>query len=164
MVPKTLIFTGNEGINHPSWNLVIGENEATFLPEFTDFFSVIGEYFADYGGLIIFKAIKLGEIMGEMSFIDSAPPSATVQAVEASVVLAIPRKRLSAKLADDIGFAARFYRALSVLLANRLRTIVASAPNGATPDLDRGSATEEMDDVEMASARFDWIQQRLRSA
>jgi CRP/FNR family transcriptional regulator, cyclic AMP receptor protein len=59
--------------------------------------------------------------MGEMSFVDQAPPSATVQAMEPSFVLDIPRRRLNAKLAEDAGFAARFYRALSMFLAARLR-------------------------------------------
>ena len=105
-----------------------------------------------------------GEVVGEMSFVDSAPPSATVQAIEDSFVLAIPRRRLNAKLADDIGFAGRFFRALSVLLADRLRAAIASAAGGVPPDVDGELPVEAMDDVGVASARFDWIQQRLRSA
>jgi CRP-like cAMP-binding protein len=82
-----------------------------------------------------------GEVVGEMSFVDQAPPSATVQALEPSLVLEIPWRRLNAKLAEDPGFTARFCRALSMFLAARLRAL---------------------DKIAMAGARFDWIQRRLR--
>src|SRR5206468_2225629 len=38
-----------------------------------------------------------GEVVGEMSFIDALPPSATVTALEDAVVLAVPRQELAAK-------------------------------------------------------------------
>lgn len=63
-----------------------------------------------------------GEIVGEMSFIDAAPPSATVRASAESVVLQVPRADLSARLKSDDAFAARFYRAMAMLLSDRLRT------------------------------------------
>jgi len=65
-----------------------------------------------------------GEVVGEMSFIDSFPPSATVQTLEDSLVLAIPRAELAEKLNHDEGFASRFYRALAILLSQRLRGTV----------------------------------------
>ncbi|HTA41468.1 MAG TPA: cyclic nucleotide-binding domain-containing protein [Bryobacteraceae bacterium] len=106
-----------------------------------------------------------GEVMGEMSFVDSALPSATVKATERSFVLAIPRRRLNAKLAEDNGFAARFYRALSMFLADRLRNTVASFGNGAAQNRDEGELQgDSMDAIAMAGVRFDWIQQRLRAA
>ena len=57
-----------------------------------------------------------GEILGELSFLDSRPPAATVTAFEEATVLGIPRTRLTEKLREDTGFAARFYRALGVFL------------------------------------------------
>jgi bacteriocin-type transport-associated protein len=68
--------------------------------------------------------LATGEVVGEMSFIDASPPSATVQTLEESVVLAIPRAKLSEKLNQDVAFAARFYRALAILLSQRLRGTV----------------------------------------
>jgi len=50
-----------------------------------------------------------GEIVGEMSFIDSRPPSATERAIERSSVLVLARASLQAKLDTDSPFAARFY-------------------------------------------------------
>jgi CRP-like cAMP-binding protein len=113
---------------------------------------------AGLGGKQIAR-LMTGEVMGEMSFVDSAPPSATVQALETSTVLAIPRRRLNARLAEDSGFAARFYRALAMFLADRLRT---TTIGGAVSDHDDELAVEAMDNIGMAGARFDWIQKRLR--
>lgn len=62
-----------------------------------------------------------GEVVGEMSFLDSNPPSATVVADEDSIVLRLPRTELQAKLAQDSGMAARFYRAMALFLSDRLR-------------------------------------------
>ena len=65
--------------------------------------------------------LNAGEIVGEMSFLDARPPSATVRAFEESTVYAIARPVLAARLAADTGFAARFYRALAIFLATTVR-------------------------------------------
>lgn len=65
--------------------------------------------------------LSTGEIVGEMSFIDARPPSATVRAVTDSTVFAVPKYLLNAKLASDLGFAARFYRALAIYLSTTVR-------------------------------------------
>lgn len=67
--------------------------------------------------------LRAGEIVGEMSFVDSRPPSASVVALEDSLVLSIPSSELTTRL-NDPNFAARFYRSLAVFLANRLRNTV----------------------------------------
>jgi CRP/FNR family transcriptional regulator, cyclic AMP receptor protein len=63
----------------------------------------------------------VGEIVGEMSLVDSAPPSATVTAHGDGLALFINKRQLLQKLEHDDGFGARFYRALAVFLADRLR-------------------------------------------
>ncbi|QIZ72903.1 cyclic nucleotide-binding domain-containing protein [Oxynema aestuarii] len=68
--------------------------------------------------------IGIGEILGEMSFLDTRPPSATVTVLEDAIVLSIPRLALEQKLERDTAFAARFYRAIAVFLSNRLRLTV----------------------------------------
>lgn len=65
--------------------------------------------------------LNAGEIVGEMSFVDSRPPSATVRGLDDSTVFAVSKAALSAKLAADLGFAARFYRALAMYLATTVR-------------------------------------------
>lgn len=44
-----------------------------------------------------------GQVVGEMSFVDARPPSATVHAAQESRVFTIPRHKLVAKLSLDIG-------------------------------------------------------------
>lgn len=68
--------------------------------------------------------LATGEVVGEMSFIDDRLPSATVQTLEDSTVLMIPRAKLTEKLTQDVEFAARFYRSLALLLSHRLRVTV----------------------------------------
>ncbi len=109
-----------------------------------------------------------GEVVGELSFLDSRPPVATVSVASAeATVLGIPRDALSAKLEDDPPFAARFYRALGTFLAARLRSTVlelgdaratGAAPAEAGDELD----PELLDQLELAGARFDWLLGRLR--
>lgn len=65
-----------------------------------------------------------GDIVGEMSFVDSSPPSATVKAEENSLLLSIRRETLLRKIAEDTGFASRFYHAIAIFLADRLRSTV----------------------------------------
>ena len=54
-----------------------------------------------------------GELLGEMSFLDGAPASANVVAVEPVLVLTLPRSALRARLDRDPAFGARWYKALA---------------------------------------------------
>ncbi len=63
-----------------------------------------------------------GEVIGEISFIDSRLPSATVAAVVPSLLLAIPKDLLTKKIDTDPGFGLRFYKAMAYFLSDRLRT------------------------------------------
>jgi CRP/FNR family cyclic AMP-dependent transcriptional regulator len=112
--------------------------------------------------------LQSGEILGELSFLDSRPPSASVTAVEPSTVLSIPRARLTEKLEQDDGFAARFYRALGVFLASRLRKSQQRLGYDSDQILDDDVAHEDeldpelLENVALAGARFDWMLKRLR--
>jgi CRP/FNR family transcriptional regulator, cyclic AMP receptor protein len=66
-----------------------------------------------------------GDIVGEISFLDARPPMATVRAATDSLVFSIPQAQLQQKLQSDSGFAARFYRAIALFMADRLRQTVA---------------------------------------
>ncbi len=110
-----------------------------------------------------------GEVLGEMSYVDSRPPSATVVAVEDSMVLAISRDKLSAKLKEDMGFAAHFYRALSIFLADRLRATTSQFGYGKVDESAQEDALgedemdlDELDSASMGGARFDQIIKRLK--
>jgi CRP/FNR family transcriptional regulator, cyclic AMP receptor protein len=65
--------------------------------------------------------LGVGEVVGEISLVDSAPPSATITASGSGLALLLDKKKLMQKLEEDEGFGSRFYRALAVVLADRLR-------------------------------------------
>ena len=111
--------------------------------------------------------LKCGEVVGEVSLLDSRPPTATVTATVYSVLLAIPRVELLGKLKQDAEFAARFYRSLAVFLAHRLRGAGQRLAYGKSQPLDEGLEYEDelspdlLDSVHIAAARFDRALQRL---
>lgn len=111
------------------------------------------------------NALLPGEFIGELSFLDSRPPSATVVAAAHSVVAAIPRHKLATKLRDDTAFAARFYRALGVFLADRLRRLTLlgkQAGDSGSHPADETSGDELdpqlLESISLAGKRFEWFQ------
>jgi CRP/FNR family transcriptional regulator, cyclic AMP receptor protein len=113
--------------------------------------------------------LKAGEILGEMSFVDSRPPSASVTALENSCVLNIPRNRLGELIEQDVHFACRFYKAIAVFLSDRLRTTVGLLGYSQTRGLEQERAyvdeidADTLDHLELAGARFDLLQKKLRA-
>jgi CRP-like cAMP-binding protein len=104
--------------------------------------------------------LGVGEIVGEIAFVDSAPPSATVTAIGQSTVLALPKSALEQHMEADSGFAARFYRALAIFLADRLRATTRRLGYGNGGDLDSEAVLEDelddgiLDTVSQAGERF----------
>ena len=99
-----------------------------------------------------------GEIVGEMSFLESRPPSVSVIAGENVSVYAISRELMNSRLAANLEFKANFYYALALFLSNRLRKT--------TSQLGYGNPQEEdvidesvLDGVSQAGARFGQILQ-----
>jgi CRP/FNR family transcriptional regulator, cyclic AMP receptor protein len=76
----------------------------------------------------------VGEVVGEMSLVDSEPPSATITASGNGLALFLDKTRLMQKLGSDEGFGSRFYQALAVFLADRLRDARRSSGNPAVAD------------------------------
>jgi CRP/FNR family cyclic AMP-dependent transcriptional regulator len=93
-----------------------------FNAEVDTVYFVLGGSFAvlSAGGDVIVQ-LGMGEIIGEMSLVDPARTTASVYAHEDSVALAVPHEVLRRKLNGDCYFAGRFYRALSIFLADRVR-------------------------------------------
>lgn len=113
--------------------------------------------------------LSAGEVVGEMSLLDSRPPTATVTATTQAIVFAVPRKTLRAKLERDTEFSARFHRALCVFLANRLgRTnMLVGAHGRRQPEAEEAEdemGNDLLDSVAIAGARFDWFRKRLLGA
>jgi len=109
-----------------------------------------------------------GEVVGEMSFVDARRPSATVKAIEHSVVWSIPRSQLAAKLAQDLSFSSHFYQSLAVFLSDRLRSTVNRLSSGKDPHLSNSSLTESdvnpalSGNLDLAKARLDWMLSRMK--
>ena len=107
-----------------------------------------------------------GEVLGEISMLDSRPPLATVTAEEDSRVLKLPRPSLNEKLKKDAGFASRFYRTLAVFLAQRMRDRTAIA-QGQKSQLDESVESKDqidpelLEEVALAGKRFQWILERM---
>jgi CRP/FNR family cyclic AMP-dependent transcriptional regulator len=98
--------------------------------------------------------LNAGEIVGEMSFVDARPPSATVKAVEDSTVFALSKAVLNVKLAADPGFAARFYRALAIYLSTTVRERHRDLGTGMAVD---GEEEEEDDADELDANVLDGV-------
>src|SRR6478736_5216803 len=85
-------------------------------------------FFVLSGGLEVVRAdgarvasIGEGEVVGEMSFVGDDVPSVSVKAAEHSEVFITPRSLVLERLEREPAIGMRFYRALAVCLANRLR-------------------------------------------
>jgi CRP/FNR family transcriptional regulator, cyclic AMP receptor protein len=125
-------------------------------------FAVTGKQFGS-------EEIRLGsgEVVGEISLLDSRPTTARVTAATHCVALAVPRDELVAKLGRNDGFSARFYHALAVFLAHRLRNTYKLLGYGAEQELDEDVdyedelSAEVLDTVHMAGSRFDRALRRL---
>lgn len=63
-----------------------------------------------------------GEIVGWESLLDSLT-TITVHTTSPTLVLSVSKSQLTTQLKQDLGFAARFYRAIAILLSNRLHNI-----------------------------------------
>jgi CRP-like cAMP-binding protein len=110
--------------------------------------------------------MSVGEIVGEVSLVDSAPASATVTATGEGLVLFLDKETLMAKLAADNGFGSRFYRALAVFLADRLRDARHTSGNRAVAAADVGDDELDagiLDRMSNAGDRFSQMLRTLRS-
>lgn len=118
-------------------------------------------------GSVNIARLSAGEIVGEISFVDSRPPSASVTTTVDSRVVSIPKATLHAKLESDKGFASRFFLALATFLADRLRVADARL-GGGEKDLDDESQndldelnSDMLENIALASTRFDMLVKRL---
>ncbi len=93
---------------------------AQFEPVDTMYIVLDGEFNVLFNN-VVFAELGSGEIIGEMSFVDSSPPIASVIAKMDSHVVSIKKDAIHMKIKEDTGFASRFYYAISLFLVDRLR-------------------------------------------
>lgn len=111
--------------------------------------------------------VSSGDILGEMSLVDSSLTSASVVVEQDSTVLAVSKLQLTAKLKEDVGFAARFYRALALFLADRMRNTISRMGYGKDEPADSAQSedgeldADVLDNVHLAGARFDRMLKKL---
>jgi len=106
-----------------------------------------------------------GELLGEISMIDSRPPTASAVAEIETTVLTIDLAQLKKKLKEDMGFGCRFYHAVATFLADRLRSSVTRMGYGtartlAGPELEDELDPDILDKVHLAGAKFDELLKR----
>jgi bacteriocin-type transport-associated protein len=65
-----------------------------------------------------------GEVLGKIPAVELTATVMTIRATQQSTVLAVAHEALRAKITEDIGFAARFYRAIAMLLLERFSRLV----------------------------------------
>jgi bacteriocin-type transport-associated protein len=113
-----------------------------------------------------------GEIVGEMSFVETGVASASIRCAENSLLLALPQDLLWEKLKQDRGFATRFYQAISIALVDRLREGLVQRGLGQrsyNKDEVLADDVEYEDEIELdvleqtllAGTRFKWMMNRL---
>ena len=109
--------------------------------------------------------LESGEIIGELSLVDPAPTTVSVETVAETTLLRLSDALVREKLATDLGFSSRFYRALCVFMADRLRHTTRRMGYGPeTPDEDDDPDQlndDLLDNVHLAGARFDRMLRRL---
>jgi CRP/FNR family transcriptional regulator, cyclic AMP receptor protein len=108
--------------------------------------------------------LESGEIVGEMSLVDPAPTTVSVEVAVDATLLRLSNEVVRKKLATDMGFASRFYFALCVFLADRMRNTTLRLGYGdVAPDPNARDELNEnlLDTVHMAGARFDRMLKRL---
>jgi len=107
-----------------------------------------------------------GEIVGELSLVDSRPASASVTARLTTAVVRIAKSRVLDKIADDHEFGLHFYKAISIFLADRMRSTIERMGYGTSQgerQLAEGTAmegeidAEVLDNLHLAGARFERI-------
>lgn len=114
--------------------------------------------------------LSKGSMAGTIAFIDFRPNLFTIRAVNDAMALCIPRPQLTIKLLQDLGFAARFHRVVSLQLLALLDTSIAHLGLNASSDtgetIDEGVLGDEINleglhQVSQGSARFTWMLQQL---
>jgi CRP-like cAMP-binding protein len=113
--------------------------------------------------------LGVGEIVGEMSYVDDAPPSASVVAEGSCTVLELVYEDITRRMEHDPAFGMRIYRALSFFLADRLRGTVRRFGYGDGVGLDEDGVLEDelderlLDNMSRAGERFDRLLKTLAS-
>jgi CRP/FNR family cyclic AMP-dependent transcriptional regulator len=126
-----------------------------------------GELIVTVRGADEVARLGVGEVVGEMSYVDPAPPSATVSTSARTLALFIDKQVLTRKLESDVAFGFRFYKALAVFLADRLRGASRRLSYGESQSLEGEAVMADeldltlLDTVSLAGERFNRLLRQL---
>ena len=87
------------------------------------FYIVMAGVLAVFHGEKEIARLGVGEILGEMSFVD-ARCAAAQGSIVLTLILSIPQHQLAVQLLENPGFGSRFYRSIAMFLSSRLRSLV----------------------------------------
>src|SRR5690242_5817749 len=128
-------------------------------------FVLDGKVSVEVEGVGHVASLGSGEMLGEMSLVDEAPPSATVVVTEQAHVLHIDRDVLRARLEAEPHFAARLYRAIAVFLSVRMRSTVQQLGYGKAAVISEDEIDMSLlDTVTLAGSRFERMIKTLLTA
>ena len=120
----------------------------------------------------VFADMSRGGLPGIISVLDFQPLPVTIRAVKESLVFAVPRQRLAAKLQQDMGFASRFYRIIAIQISDLLQTVMEhlgcdrpsySQVKGMDEavEYDDELDLDSLHQVSHGAAKFNWMLKRL---
>lgn len=111
----------------------------------------------------IIASLGSGELVGEMSFLESRTPSVSVVATKPTELFKISREAIEGRLASNLEFKASFHYSLALFLSNRLRKTTDQLGYG-KPEEEDLIDTNILDGVAQAGSRFGQILHRFSEA
>ena len=100
--------------------------------------------------------IGSGEVLGEMSFVESRLPSVSVMATQSCEVFVLSKELIRNRMDQNVRFQANFYYALALFLSDRLRKTTNQLGYGDQEDIDVID-TNVLEEVAQAGSRFSQI-------
>ena len=100
------------------------------------------------------------EMVGEMSFLESHPPSVSVISSDETTIFYISKELIMGRLESNLEFKANFFYAISLFLSNRLRKTTSQLGYG-DPDEEDVINENVLDGVSQAGSRFTQILQKF---
>ena len=145
-----LINNGNKKVITEG-EILIGENQ-----KIDNLFIVLSGGFLVKKGNLVIANVGVGEVLGEMSFIESRLPDVDVICETDANIYTISREKIYNKIATDKEFKANFYYAISLFLSNRLRKTTSQMGYG---NADESDILDDnvLDTVSKAGQRFSEI-------
>lgn len=174
---KVLYILGHFNDDDISWMTEVGQEKVvptgeTLIEvgvEMDTLYFVTGGTFdvvlPDYGSI---AHLQTGEILGEMSFLDSWTPEVAVKALDDGRVFAIEFADLRERFIEEPSFETRLFKAIAQFLSLRLRlTARRMAHQKNAPD-DAPALLEELNEptlerVQIAGERFNRLLQNIRA-